>query len=91
MVFVILDPIFTTDCIFLICNDTIFLLLQGIAPKLEFSTTSVITECLISSRKCRAQVRRVKLFNGHAVHVDARVTGLIPILAAFLLTTPISL
>uniref|UniRef100_H0VPR0 Spermatogenesis-associated protein 6 N-terminal domain-containing protein n=1 Tax=Cavia porcellus TaxID=10141 RepID=H0VPR0_CAVPO len=29
--------------------------LRGIAPKLEFSTTSVITECLISSRKCRAQ------------------------------------
>ncbi|XP_072505468.1 spermatogenesis-associated protein 6 isoform X1 [Notamacropus eugenii] len=26
---------------------------QGLAPKLEFSTTSVITECLISSRKCR--------------------------------------
>lgn len=30
--------------------------LRGIAPKLEFSTTSVITECLISSRKCRTQV-----------------------------------
>uniref|UniRef100_A0A5F9DPC8 Spermatosis associated 6 n=1 Tax=Oryctolagus cuniculus TaxID=9986 RepID=A0A5F9DPC8_RABIT len=29
--------------------------LRGIAPKLEFSTTSVITECLISSRKCRTQ------------------------------------
>uniref|UniRef100_A0A7N4P5A8 Spermatosis associated 6 n=1 Tax=Sarcophilus harrisii TaxID=9305 RepID=A0A7N4P5A8_SARHA len=26
---------------------------QGLAPKMEFSTTSVITECLISSRKCR--------------------------------------
>ncbi|XP_044530748.1 spermatogenesis-associated protein 6 [Gracilinanus agilis] len=25
----------------------------GLAPRLEFSTTSVITECLISSRKCR--------------------------------------
>ncbi|XP_048672266.1 spermatogenesis-associated protein 6 [Marmota marmota marmota] len=31
--------------------------LRGIAPKLEFSTTSVITECLISSRKCRTQVK----------------------------------
>ncbi|XP_075411958.1 spermatogenesis-associated protein 6 isoform X9 [Tenrec ecaudatus] len=30
--------------------------LRGIAPKMEFSTTSVITECLISSRKCRTQV-----------------------------------
>ncbi|XP_012389923.2 spermatogenesis-associated protein 6 isoform X1 [Orcinus orca] len=29
--------------------------LHGIAPKLEFSTTSVITECLISSRKCHTQ------------------------------------
>ncbi|XP_036749034.2 spermatogenesis-associated protein 6 isoform X1 [Manis pentadactyla] len=29
--------------------------LRGIAPKLEFSTTSVITECLISSRKCCTQ------------------------------------
>nr|XP_004663304.1 spermatogenesis-associated protein 6 isoform X3 [Jaculus jaculus] len=29
--------------------------LRGIAPKLEFSTTSVITECLISSKKCRTQ------------------------------------
>ncbi|XP_075411940.1 spermatogenesis-associated protein 6 isoform X2 [Tenrec ecaudatus] len=29
--------------------------LRGIAPKMEFSTTSVITECLISSRKCRTQ------------------------------------
>ncbi|XP_074076430.1 LOW QUALITY PROTEIN: spermatogenesis-associated protein 6-like [Macrotis lagotis] len=26
---------------------------RGLAPKLEFSTTSVITECLISARKCR--------------------------------------
>ncbi|XP_055214889.1 spermatogenesis-associated protein 6 isoform X7 [Gorilla gorilla gorilla] len=29
--------------------------LRGNAPRLEFSTTSVITECLISSRKCRTQ------------------------------------
>ncbi|XP_017723012.1 PREDICTED: spermatogenesis-associated protein 6 [Rhinopithecus bieti] len=29
--------------------------LRGSSPKLEFSTTSVITECLISSRKCRTQ------------------------------------
>ncbi|XP_020843364.1 spermatogenesis-associated protein 6 isoform X1 [Phascolarctos cinereus] len=27
--------------------------IRGLAPKLEFSTTSVITECLISSRRCR--------------------------------------
>ncbi|XP_036611344.1 spermatogenesis-associated protein 6 [Trichosurus vulpecula] len=27
--------------------------IKGLAPKLEFSTTSVITECLISPRKCR--------------------------------------
>ncbi|XP_074122093.1 spermatogenesis-associated protein 6 isoform X2 [Sminthopsis crassicaudata] len=27
--------------------------IRGLAPKMEFSTTSVITECLISSRKCR--------------------------------------
>ncbi|XP_068948858.1 spermatogenesis-associated protein 6-like isoform X2 [Petaurus breviceps papuanus] len=27
--------------------------IRGLSPKLEFSTTSVITECLISSRKCR--------------------------------------
>nr|XP_054092882.1 spermatogenesis-associated protein 6 isoform X2 [Callithrix jacchus] len=29
--------------------------LRGNAPKLEFSTTSMITECLITSRKCRTQ------------------------------------
>uniref|UniRef100_A0A4X2LM48 Spermatogenesis associated 6 n=1 Tax=Vombatus ursinus TaxID=29139 RepID=A0A4X2LM48_VOMUR len=27
--------------------------IRGLAPKLEFSTTSVITECLISTRRCR--------------------------------------
>nr|XP_020041952.1 spermatogenesis-associated protein 6 isoform X3 [Castor canadensis] len=40
--------------------------LRGIAPKLEFSTTSVITECLISSRKCRTQDK----FTYHSTPVD---------------------
>ncbi|XP_005072157.1 spermatogenesis-associated protein 6 isoform X1 [Mesocricetus auratus] len=40
--------------------------LRGIAPKLEFSTTSVITECLISSRKCRTQDK----YTYHSAPVD---------------------
>lgn len=40
--------------------------LRGIAPKLEFSTTSVITECLISSRKCRTQDK----FTYHSAPVE---------------------
>ncbi|GAB1288743.1 Spermatogenesis-associated protein 6 [Apodemus speciosus] len=39
---------------------------MGIAPKLEFSTTSVITECLISSRKCRTQDK----FTYHSAPVE---------------------
>lgn len=64
---------------------------QGIAPKLEFSTTSVITECLISSRKWRTQVKMFKLLNDRVVHGCGCMTGLIPISPAFLLTSPISL
>nr|BAC35292.1 unnamed protein product [Mus musculus] len=43
--------------------------LRGIAPKLEFSTTSVITECLISSRKCRTQEASKNLCGSRMTHL----------------------